>query len=148
MTKEVLIRISGLHLMENDQDQVEMILTGEYYWKNGKHYLIYDEVMDGFEGKVHNLVKITPEVMEIRKQGITTADMVFEQGKKRMTRYATPMGEMVIEIGTNQIQVDTLEDNLKVSVDYGLDINYEHVSDCTISMDVCSLEKAQLRLQS
>lgn len=146
MTKEVLIRISGLHLMESDQDQVEMILTGEYYWKNGKHYLVYDEVVEGFEGKVHNLVKITPGVMEIRKQGITTANMVFEQGKKRMTRYATPMGEMIIEIGTNQIQVDTQEDKLKVSVDYGLDINYEHVSDCTISVDVCSLEKAQLRL--
>ena len=146
MTKEVLIRISGLHMMEQDSDQVEMIITGEYYWKNGKHYLIYDEMMEGFDEKVHNLVKIAPDMMEIRKQGVASADMVFEQGKKRTARYVTPMGEMVIEIGTRQIQVDTQEDHLKVSVDYGLDINYDHVSDCTISVDVCSLDKAQLTL--
>lgn len=56
------------------------------------------------------------------------------------------MGEMIIEIGTNQIQVEEEEDSLKVTVNYSLDINYEHVSDCNIILDVCSMEKAELRL--
>lgn len=52
MTREVLIRISGLQMMasEDEADDVEMITTGDYFRKNGKHYIIYDEVMDGLKG--------------------------------------------------------------------------------------------------
>lgn len=147
MTKEVLIRISGLRIMDGDQEDVEVITKGEYYWRNGKHYVFYDEVVEGFEGSIRNMVKITPEMMEIRKQGITSTNMIFEQGQKKMARYITPMGEMTVEIGTRRIEVETQEDSLKVSVNYGLDINYQHVSDCSICLDVSSLDKAQLHLR-
>lgn len=146
MTRDVLIRISGLQQMDEDASDVEVITAGEYFWKNGKHYVIYDEMMEGFDGSTRNTVKITPEKMDILKKGVANANMVFEKNQKRLTRYATPMGEMVIEIGTNQIQVDENEDSLKVTVNYSLDINYEHVSDCNITLDVCSMEKAELRL--
>lgn len=148
MTREVLIRISGLQMMtsEDEADDVEMITTGDYFQKNGKHYIIYNEVMDGFEGSIRNTVKISPEALDIRKQGVANAHMVFEQDKKNMTRYATPMGDMMVEVSTNRIQVDEQEDRLKVLVEYSLGINYEHVSECNITMDVCSIDKAELRL--
>lgn len=148
MTREVLIRISGFQMMtsEDEADDVEMITTGDYFQKNGKHYIIYDEVMDGFEGNIRNTVKVSPEALDIRKQGVTNAHMVFEQDKKNMTRYATPMGDMMVEVSTNRIQVDEQEDSLKVLVEYSLGINYEHVSECNITMDVCSMGKAELRL--
>lgn len=148
MTRDVLIKISGLQMMDGDggADNIEVITTGDYFLKNGKHYIIYDEVMDGFEGNIHNTVKVSPDMMDIRKQGVASAHMVFEQDKKNMTRYATPMGEMIIEVCTNQIQLEEQEDSLKVVVNYSLDINYEHVSDCNIIMDICSREKAELRL--
>jgi len=146
MTRDVLIKISGLQMMDRDSDNVEIITTGDYFLKNGKHYVIYDEVMDGFDGNVRNTVKISRDAMDIRKQGVVGAHMVFELDKKNMTRYATPMGEMLVEISTNQIQVEENEDKLKISVEYSLDINYEHVSDCNITMDICSREKAVLEL--
>lgn len=148
MTKEVLIRISGLQMMDGDSDDVEVITAGDYYQKNGKHYIVYDEVMEGFEGNIRNTVKISPETMDIRKFGVANAHMIFQQNKRNMTRYATPMGDMMIEISTNRIQVDEQEDSLKVSVEYSLDINYERISECNIIMDVCSKETADLRLQS
>lgn len=150
MTREVLIRISGLQLMDSENeaetDDVEMITTGDYFWKNGKHYIIYDEVMDGFDGNVRNTIKISPDTMDIRKQGVANAHMIFEQDKKNTTRYATPMGDMMVEVSTNRILVDEQEDSLKVSVEYSLGINYEHVSECNITMDVRSKGKAELRL--
>lgn len=146
MTRDVLIRVSGLQAMDNDRDDVEMITTGDYFMKNGKHYVIYDEAVEGFEGNIHNTIKIMPGLLDIRKRGIVGAHMVFEQDKKSQTRYATPMGDMVVEISTNQVRLDEQEDSLKVSVDYSLGINYQHVSDCSITMDICSKEKAQLRL--
>ena len=146
MTKEVLVKISGLQSMEEDSDQVEVITIGDYFLKNGKHYVIYDETVDGFEVNIRNTVKISENMMEIRKQGIAMAHMVFEKDKKTLTRYATPVGEMIIEVTTNEIEMKEEEHSLRVRVNYALDINYEHVSDCKIIMDICSKGMANLKL--
>ena len=107
-----------------------MITTGDYFWKNGKHYVIYDEIMEGFEENIHNQVKITPDKIDIQKRGMIGAHMIFERNKKNQTRYVTPMGEMVIEIHTGQIALEEQEDRLKVSIRYSMGINYQQVSDC------------------
>lgn len=146
MTKDVLVKISGLHAMEQDSDQIEVITAGDYFLKNGKHYVIYEETVEGFEENVRNTVKISEDKMEIRKQGASMAQMVFEKDKKNLTRYVTPMGEMLVEITTNQIEMKEEEDSLNVCVNYALDINYQHVSDCKILMNISSREKAELKL--
>lgn len=147
MTRDVLIRISGFQMADGEKGDVEVITAGDYFHKNGKHYIVYDEVMEGFEGTTRNVMKITPDKMDISKRGITDAHMIFERDMKSMTRYVTPMGEMVIGISTNKIKLDEEQDSLKVSVDYSLDINYDHVADCNITVDVWSKEGAKLELQ-
>ena len=39
MTKDVLINISGLQMELDDGEPVEMMTTGDYYLKNGKHFI-------------------------------------------------------------------------------------------------------------
>lgn len=146
MTKDVLIRISGLQALDGESSDVEVITAGDYFYKNGKHYIVYEEVMEGFEGKVRNTVKITPDILDIRKRGIIGTHMIFERDKKSQTRYATPLGDMVVELATTRIRLEVEEDSLKVAVDYSLGINYQHVSDCSITLDICSRKKAKLQL--
>lgn len=148
MTKDVLIRISGVQMSEDDTDNIEVITAGNYFLKNGKHYILYDEVIEGFEGVVKNTIKISSEVMDIRKNGVSSIHMTFEPEKKSLTSYVTPMGELIVGISTRQISIREEEDSLNVNVDYKLDINYEHVSDCKIRLDVYSREKASLNLTS
>ena len=45
MTKDVLITISGVQMLDDDDEDVEMVTRGDYYQKNGKHYIMYDEQM-------------------------------------------------------------------------------------------------------
>lgn len=148
MTKDVLITISGIQFADGDKNDVEMITTGAYYMKNGKHYITYDEVLEGFEGTVHNVIKIQPDSMDIIKSGLTNVHMTFEKNKKRLTCYATPMGDMMVGLNTKNIRVNEHEDNLNVSVEYSLDINYEHISECNIRVDVQSRSQAQVHLRS
>ncbi|MFR5600832.1 MAG: DUF1934 domain-containing protein [Lachnospiraceae bacterium] len=148
MTKEVLIRISGVQIMNGENDDVEVITVGDYYKKNGKHYIIYDEVMEGFDGVVKNTIKVMPGVMDIVKKGVTNAHMSFASNKRQQTCYMTPFGEMMVDINTNQIAIEEQEDQLKIQVDYSLGINYEHVSECNITVDVRSKDKADFRLTS
>ena len=138
MTKDVIIKISGLQAMDGESGPVEMITAGEYFQRNGKHYIVYEEAMEGFQETARNVMKVTPDKMDIIKSGMVKAHMVFEKNQKSSTRYVTPMGEMVVDMLTKGIALDEQEDSLKISVNYSLDINYDHVSDCDIVVDVCS----------
>ena len=138
MTKDVLIKISGIHMMDDENSDVEMVVRGDYYQKNGKHYVLYEEVMEGFEGTVKNVIKISPSSMDIIKKGLANTHMQFEKNKKNLSCYTTPLGDMVVGIQANRIRVKEETDSLMVDVDYSLDINYEHLSDCTIRVDVQS----------
>lgn len=136
MTREVLISISGAQFADNDMEDVEMITTGDYFLKNGKHYIVYEEVGDGGVEVIKNTIKIMPDSMDIIKKGSTSTHMVFEKNKKNLSCYLTPFGELMVGISTNDIRVEEGEDLLKVDVEYSLDINYEHVSDCNITVAV------------
>ena len=51
MTKDVLISISGLQFAGGENSEpVEVITSGSYYKKNGRHYILYDEVAEDTAG--------------------------------------------------------------------------------------------------
>ena len=50
MTKEVMVSIKGLQFDQGaDSEEIETIQWGQYYKKNDTHYVIYEEVMEGYE---------------------------------------------------------------------------------------------------
>lgn len=138
MTKDVLITIRGAHTLDHEDNDVEMIVRGDYYQKNGKHYILYEEILEGAEERVKNVIKISPSSMDIIKKGVTNSRMLFEKNKKNLSCYSTPVGNLVIGIQANHFYVEEQENSIKVNVDYSLDINYEHMSDCRICVDVQS----------
>ena len=78
MTRDVLVSITGARFSEHDKEDVEMIIGGDYFWKNGKHYVLYEEVMEESGEVVKNTVKITPDSMDILKKGSINTHMVFQ----------------------------------------------------------------------
>ena len=59
MTKDVLLSIKGLQIGENEQnDTIEVISPGDYYFRNGKHFFMYEEVMEGQKESTRNMIKI------------------------------------------------------------------------------------------
>ena len=138
MTKDVLITIRGVHTLDHEDNDVEMIVRGDYYQKNGKHYILYEEILEGAEERVKNVIKISPSSMDIIKKGVTNSRMLFEKNKKNLSCYSTPVGNLVIGIQANHFYVEEQENSIKVNVHYSRDINYEHMSDCRICVDVQS----------
>lgn len=143
MTQEVLLTISGLHEMEfvengdEDNEPIEVIAPASYYWKNGKHYILYDEVVEGIPGVIKNKIKITGnDTLEIMKSGVTNAHMVFEKNKMNVTYYDTPYGQIQVGIHTRELDVEVSDDLINVEVEYGLDVNHEAMADCRISMNI------------
>lgn len=139
MDKQVLVSITGLQFSNDDRNAVEMITVGDYYKRNGKHYLLFDEAAEGFEGTTRNMIKFNDHMVDITKKGVTNVHMVFEERQKNMTYYDTPFGNLLIGLATSRVDVKEGENSIDVSIDYSLDINYEFVSDCKIS--ICLKEK-------
>lgn len=133
-----MITISGIQMIDEDDSDVEMMVRGDYYQKNGKHYILFEEMMEGFEGKVKNVIKVSGRGIDIIKRGIANVHMQFEKNKKNLSCYTTPLGDMVVGIQANKIRINEEPDSLKVDIDYSLDVNYEHLSECSIRVDVQS----------
>ena len=146
MTKDVLLRIKGLQSVDAEEETVEMIAPGIYFERDGKHYIKYDEAVEGTEETIQNLIKVDGSSMEVTKRGVTNAHMVFERNKKNHTYYSTPFGNLLVGISAKDIVLKAAEDSLDIKVEYALEVNYEHLADCTISMNVQSKKRAHLHL--
>ena len=93
MTKDVLVSISGLHMDMDAQipgpdedDVIEVVTPATYYYRNGKHYIIYDEIVEGVSDTIKNKIKISgTDSLEIMKSGLSNTHMIFEKNKKNLT---------------------------------------------------------------
>lgn len=144
MTKEVMVTISGLQMAGEEEDAIELVHIGEYYEKNGTHYILFEEVMEGLAEPVKNMVKIKDRRLEVQKRGPVTAGMVFEEGRSQSSTYAVPYGSFLIETLTNSVQVRREDERIEVTASYELDINGAHCADCDIRIKVESREGFRL----
>ena len=98
MTKEVLISISGLQTalddMENeDNDPIEIINSGNYFFKDGTHYIFFEEVAEGIPGVTKSQIRLHgKETLEVIKKGVSNMHMLFERNKTNRGFYKTPFG--------------------------------------------------------
>lgn len=136
MNKDVLIHVQGLQMMDtgDHQEPVEIVVPGQYYYRNGSHYLRYEERMDDTDEPTVNYIKMSPTGVEVRKQGLVNVHMVFEQGKKNMTYYSTPFGTLQMGIAATGMELNENDEELCLKVDYALDINEEHAADCYLTV--------------
>ena len=147
MTKDVIIKVRGLQNgPETDGEPIEMIVTGEYFYKNNKHYILYDEVLEGESQITKNRIKISNGQMELNKSGVVNVNMVFEENVKHITQYYTPYGCLSMGIDGKKVEIKELEHEIDVSVVYGLEMNQEFVADCNISINVKSKGIKEFRL--
>ena len=142
MTKDVLVSISGLQMavneMEsNDDEPIEVVSAGTYYFKDGKHYIFFEEVAEGIPGVTKTQIRLTgKDTLEVMKKGISNMHMVFEKGRTNRCFYKTSFGELELGICTSELLVDEQENNINIRAEYALDVNYEPLAECTIRINI------------
>lgn len=148
MKKDVLIHVCGLQMInpEDGEEPIEIVVPGQYYFRNGSHYLRYEEMMDDTTQTTVNYIKMSSKGVEVRKQGQVSVHMVFEQGKKNMTFYSTPFGTLQMGIAATGLELKEEEDNIHLKVDYALDVNDEHVADCYLTVRAQSKDSEDFSL--
>lgn len=147
MTKEVMVTIRGLQSgPDADGEPIEVTTTGEYFYKNNKHYILYEEVMEGETATTKNRIKIANGCMELTKSGLLSVTMTFEEGKKHIAHYTTPYGTLLMGIEAKKVDIEESEDEIGIAVDYALELNEEHAADCNIQITICSKTAGKFKL--
>ncbi len=142
MNKNVMLTISGLHQNTGAEDaNMETVTAAEYFKKNESHYLLYEEKTDGFEQVSKNRIKFKSNMLELTRQGLMATHMIFEENKTHMTPYATPYGVIHLSVHTKKVQVQEQEKHITVTVEYTLEAEEEHMSDCRIVLQICYCNK-------
>lgn len=136
MTKNVRICITGLHVSD-EEDKIEQIYSGNYYLKDGKHYIFYEEVSD-YDKKIKSSIKINNGVVSITKKGLYEYQIIFEELKSNVSYYSTPVGMLEVGIFTNSIEVSEEENTICVHIKYALKIDKVHMSDCEADIKIYS----------
>lgn len=155
MTKDVLITFSSIQsdiagaktdkteIAAGDADMesniVESVMQGLYYKKNEKHYLLYDEVMEGFKEPVKTKIIFEENALEIIRSGPINVHMFFEENKANISNYNTPYGNIPLGINTKKISVLDDSEKIAVSVEYLLESENEPLSNCNITLKIQSL---------
>ncbi|MCC8052179.1 MAG: DUF1934 domain-containing protein [Clostridiales bacterium] len=146
MTRDVLISIKGLHTVREEEgdDPVEVFSPGKYYFRNGKHYVEYEETED--DETIKTRITLRGHHLEVNRKGIVNTKMVFEEGVKNTCWYDTVAGSMLMGIDVNKMQVSESEELIEIFVEYALEANYEHLTDNSIRIRIMAKDSGLFHL--
>ena len=129
MHKEVRISIQGLQTLETSgDDRQEQVVFGEYFYRGGKHYLLYEETLEGTDQAVSVRIKFSSGRMEVTRKGPVCTTMIFEQGKQHRFSYHTPYGAIDLETDTTGVRIKEEEERIEAETEYALAMDGERVS--------------------
>ena len=151
MTEDILISVRGLHTLDTEQeeeqtDELEMTMPGKYYFRNGKHYVLFEETDEESQSVVKNRFKLSEDRLEISKKGVMNATMTFQRGENSSSWYGTPVGDVQLGIEVTDMQLMEGEDEIEMNVAYALEMNSEHVSDSRIRLRIMERNKGLFRI--
>ena len=145
MTKDIILTISGLHDTDGDGDgPIETMCPAQYYMKNGKHYVVYDEVLEGLDGTLKSTIKFTENQVELLRNGPASTRMVFQPGKEHMVIYQTPMGPLSISLYTEDLKMELGEERMNLKIDYSLKTEGVVVSESTVNIEIYPKEMLKI----
>lgn len=139
MTKEVNLIIKGSQKYATHQDNdLKTKAAGEYYFRNGCHYVLYEEQAEGFTQSTKSMLKLKGDCLEMTRKGLVNTTMVFDRTKETATNYKTPFGEFFLGIHTRTLRVLEEENAIRAEVEYTLSADGAHMADCRISIQISS----------
>ncbi len=128
MTKDIIVNIEGRQL---DSDEMVMIFKadGVYHLQNKKHYIQYNEPAETEGAIIKNMIKITPNRIEITKKGAASSQMYFDTDQNTEAIYQTPYGDLCFQVKTSGISLEETENSILVKLEYTLYTEGSHLSD-------------------
>lgn len=138
MTKDVLITISGFRLDGSEEEDIELITSGQYFNKSGKDYILYEEYLQELDEATKCNIIIDDDKVNIIKHGPANVHMIFDKLKRNSSYYNTPFGNLLMGFNTTDLKIEKEEEEMRIFIKYNIDINNQHVSENDIRIKIQS----------
>ena len=125
MTDNVIISIKGKQLYaEASPDEMELVTSGTLKRDaSGGYTVTYQETeLTGLEGTTTRL-HIHGGKVTLLREGNINSQMVFEEGRRHLSMYETPYGELSIGVNTRRMRSTLGEAGGDLEIDYAIEID-------------------------
>ena len=134
--EKVIVTVRGEQTgADGETNAVEVVAEGRHYYKNGMHYVLYDDHME--EETVSTVLRIEPDRLHLTRNGAIAQDQYFMNGLESTSEYQTPFGSMKLSVRTRNMEIAYGTVSGEIHVDYAMAINGMWQSDNTLSISVC-----------
>ena len=115
---------------------MELVTEGKLAVQDGALCLSYEESeLTGMEGTT-TVFQVEPEKVTLLRLGSVQSEMVFEDGRRHMSLYSTPYGNMEIGVRARRLN-STLElTGGRLEIDYDIEINHMLAGQSLFRIDV------------
>lgn len=125
MERNVVITLRGKQLYEElPPESVELVTEGLMKWDAQGCTLTYLETELTGLGSTKTIIQTRGEEVTMMREGEVYTQMVFRQGKRHLSVYRTPYGEMTIGVHARHVMVDLDETGGDVELDYDIEMDH------------------------
>ena len=122
---------------EGEEQIIKTENKGQLSEREGVLYVLYEEETEE-KATIRNLLKIEeyPVRASLKKSGMVSWKMIFEQGKYEKSEYQTPYGALEIGAGTRMVKLEKREEKTSLQLVYTLFVQGEKQADCRLEIEI------------
>lgn len=126
MKQDVIISILGKQDFEDaESETIQLVTQGELSWETPVDYtLCYEESpVTGLEGTLTTFQK-EGETITLLRQGTVNTQMVFQKGRRHLSVYNTPYGNMSVGVNTSRLRSTLTQEGGQIEIEYAIEIDH------------------------
>ena len=120
-----MVKITSTHIIEGDEDELNLITFGTFKEKWNKKYIIYKEYNENIPEKFKIcIIKIdNKNMVTLIKNDVSQTRLILETGKRHYSPYYTDVGSIMMGVFTNYVNFEKYEDKVILNLKYSLEFN-------------------------
>ena len=134
MKRDAIIRIVSLQRTENGDNSSEMSVVGTFSYEDEKAIIEYIENNEETGPEETTITVSGSDTVSIIRNGQFSSEMTVEKGKRHLTFYRTPYGELTMGIYGTNVEFEKDEKSATLKLKYDLDFNNGFVSENTMKI--------------
>lgn len=136
---KVIVKVKSRQMdAAGEVNNIEMMAEGRHYYRNGKHYVLYEDAALSGQGSTSTILKIAPDSLLLMRKGDVMQEQLFAHERESSSVYRTPYGELNLSVKTDRLDIvyGTVSGNIDVA--YTMAINGELQGTNELHIEICA----------
>ncbi len=135
----VIVKVTGSQQgPDGKRDTIDMKARGRHYYRNGLHYVLYDDDSVDEERMASTVLKIGADHLTLLRHGVVNQKQEFALDHECRSQYQTPFGSLELACYTHKLKIDYGTVSGTVDVGYDLSVEGRHQSENTLHIEIAS----------